>query len=553
MSEQKMITPPGVGETGIIEQEFTLAGTRALVTGASRDIGADIALSFLAEGIDVLGVHRDPGKKRKANTTRDTADLLPGNFNLFVADITTEEGLGEISSSLGDEPLDFLVLSASGKTREINVTAAKNLVDLSVPRMKKGSAIVLMQSVPGHFAASLENSPDEVEFYRTTAQAKREGEDVLRKRIIELEEQGIKVFVICPPIVPDTNNMTIFMGKDDTVKAKHAAVSDKLGLPHEIPSEMVGKKVVEILKNKDTLPSGYTEFFTDGTIDARTALERVYDAPRIYVDTAVRVEDTKDVRRGISRSYVSDEQTRRTDEPLHFVDRIVQEDDGNFTGIFTPRPNHATGHFKPESNLGTVLAGHKQIRSAVETVQALFTQGVLEKPYSSLSLQELENVKFLKVIPADGTAQIAIHTANIQMLEDGKVSCSIMIKDENGETLTSIDKMVLQDVPVLRDQLLPDQLIEGMAQATGITALDFDGSRFPLFKGIRHAIFRPDLLPGTGDGLVFASHVTPDARKGFNKFEAYSGVALKSGELVGAVEGVEVMVFPMRSSSRLEK
>jgi len=61
------------------------------------------------------------------------------------------------------------------------------------------------------------------------------------------------------------------------------------------------------------------------------------------------------------------------------------------------------------------------------------------------------------------------------------------------------------------------------------------------------------LLPGTGDGLVFASQVTPDARKGFNKFEAYSAVALQSGELIGAVEGVEVMVFPMRSSSRLEK
>ena len=33
-----------------------------------------------------------------------------------------------------------------------------------VPKMKKGSAILLLQSVPGHFAASLENSPDEVEF-----------------------------------------------------------------------------------------------------------------------------------------------------------------------------------------------------------------------------------------------------------------------------------------------------------------------------------------------------------------------------------------------------
>jgi len=139
------------------------------------------------------------------------------------------------------------------------------------------------------------------------------------------------------------------------------------------------------------------------------------------------------------------------------------------------------------------------------------------------------------------------------MLEDSKVSCSITICDENGETLTTIDRMVLQDMPVLRDQLLPDQLIEAMAQATGVTALDFDGTRFPLFKGIRHAIFRPDLLPGTGDGLVFASHVTPDARKGFNKFEAYSGVALQSGELIGAVEGVEVMVFPLRSASHLEK
>jgi len=68
--------------------------------------------------------------------------------------------------------------------------------------------------------------------------------------------------VICPPEVPDTNNMKIFARFDPDISKKHNQISKMFDLPSTTTKEQIGKKIVELLKRKD-IPMGYTELFRE--------------------------------------------------------------------------------------------------------------------------------------------------------------------------------------------------------------------------------------------------------------------------------------------------
>jgi predicted metal-dependent hydrolase len=125
--------------------------------------------------------------------------------------------------------------------------------------MPKGSTIVLMQSVPGHYQPEIgvDLMP---EFYASVAKTKYAGERSLRNRMKEFEEKGINFIVVCPPEVSDTSNMALFKRKDPQISQKHAEISNKYGLPEKVTKEQVGEKVAELLKRQN-LPMGHIEFF----------------------------------------------------------------------------------------------------------------------------------------------------------------------------------------------------------------------------------------------------------------------------------------------------
>lgn len=250
------------GQDNWENRERSLTGKVALITGSSRDIGAEIAKALAIEGAKIVGNYRD--KKKRADEVQETIRSFGVTSEFVQADITNEDDrkkLKETAQNLFGGKLDILVLNASGPSRDINVTAANSLVDMFLPIMPRGSIIVLMQSVPGHFEPQLNELNIISEFYRPIAKAKHEGEESLRSRLEEFKENGISFIVVCPPEVSNTANMKVFKYRYDAlISDKQAKISGMLGLPSAVTKEQVGKKVAELLKRKD-LPMGYVEFF----------------------------------------------------------------------------------------------------------------------------------------------------------------------------------------------------------------------------------------------------------------------------------------------------
>ena len=249
------------GQDNLENRERPLAGKVALITGSSRDIGAEIAKALAIEGVNIVGNYRN--KKKRADEIQETLRSFGVTSEFVQADITNEDDrkkLKETAENLSGGKLDILVLNASGPSADINVTAANSLIDEFLPIMPRGSIIVLMQSVPGHFEPQLNKLNMIPEFYRQTAKAKHEGEESLRSRMKEFKENGISFIVVCPPEVSDTANMKVFKRYDPLISDKHAKISEMLGLPNAVTKEQVGKRVAELLKRKD-LPTGYVELF----------------------------------------------------------------------------------------------------------------------------------------------------------------------------------------------------------------------------------------------------------------------------------------------------
>lgn len=348
-------------------RERQLAGKIALITGSSRDIGASIAITLAKEGVNIIGNYRE--KKKRADAVENQISRLGFRSEFVEADITDEqdrEKLKKTVESFGGN-LDFLVLNASGKTADTNVTAANALVDILLPEMKKGGKIVLMQSVPGHFQRELSNlrgiMPD---FYIPIALSKYEGEQSLKTRIKEFDKKGISLIVVCPPEVSDTFNMRLFQRMDPQVSAKHARISDLLGISRTVTKDEVSKKVAELLKRED-LPIGHVELFGN-TIDARSILSLWYGYDAIFVDTLEQIDETK----GIGRLIIS--------------------------------MSHTLGHFKKDVGI-YLFPGHLMIEACAQTLGLIALRGKIAQESMPI-FHGVERIKFLKTAKPGDVLQI---------------------------------------------------------------------------------------------------------------------------------------------------
>ncbi len=135
------------------------AGRRALVTGASRGIGAGIAERLAAEGADVVLVARtlEPDQHPLGGSLRETAARLAGygtKVGTLVADLTDEQaraGVVLAAAELLGGPIEILVNNAAAAmyapladfplkrrriTFEANVHAPLDLIQAVLPAMQ---------------------------------------------------------------------------------------------------------------------------------------------------------------------------------------------------------------------------------------------------------------------------------------------------------------------------------------------------------------------------------------------------------------------------------
>ena len=186
-----------------------LLGETALVTGASRGIGASVALQLAQLGADVAINYRSKGPRAQEVATAIQA--LGRRTLLLQADITNPS---DISSTFDQiraawSHLDILILNASGGLEKdkpadyamkLNLDAQVNLVHAALPLMPSGGRIVFVTSHLAHFS----RTRPVYEGYEPVAHGKRAGEDAIRAMIPALAERGICLVVVSGDLIEGT-------------------------------------------------------------------------------------------------------------------------------------------------------------------------------------------------------------------------------------------------------------------------------------------------------------------------------------------------------------
>jgi NAD(P)-dependent dehydrogenase (short-subunit alcohol dehydrogenase family) len=127
------MTAAGAGETG----PKPFAGQLALVTGASRGIGAATACALAEAGAHVVLTARDVAR---LEAIEDTIFAAGGSATIAPVDLIEPDGIARLIAALGQrwQALDLLVLAAAGfpaltpvaqiDSRELNRTLTLNLL-----------------------------------------------------------------------------------------------------------------------------------------------------------------------------------------------------------------------------------------------------------------------------------------------------------------------------------------------------------------------------------------------------------------------------------------
>ena len=186
-----------------------LLGKTALVTGASRGIGASVARQLAALGVDVAINFRSKGPR--AQEVAAAIETLGRRSLLLQADITSPSDIASTFDHIRTawSHLDILILNASGGLEKdkpadyamnLNLHAQVNLVHAALPLMPSGGRIVFVTSHLAHFSAT----KPVYEGYETVAQSKRAGEDALRAMIPALTQRGITLVVVSGDLIEGT-------------------------------------------------------------------------------------------------------------------------------------------------------------------------------------------------------------------------------------------------------------------------------------------------------------------------------------------------------------
>lgn len=203
------MTREGRAASGQDGTSGSLAGRVALVTGASRGVGAATARALAADGADVVVNYRN--KARRADEVVGGIRRTGRRAVAARADLTDPEEstamFAEIKEHFGR--LDLLVLNASGGLErdrdgdyamKINQTAQVHALDLALPLMPEGGRVVFVTSHLAHFYGER----PVYHSYEPVAASKKAGEDALRARIPELSACGVLLVVVSGDVIEGT-------------------------------------------------------------------------------------------------------------------------------------------------------------------------------------------------------------------------------------------------------------------------------------------------------------------------------------------------------------
>ncbi len=198
-----------LSELSSVTETPALVGKTALVTGASRGIGASVARRLAGAGADVAINYRSKGPR--AQDVASAVKALGRRALLLQADITSTDDIvstfAAIKSAWGH--LNVLVLNASGGLEKdkgpnyamsLNLDAQVALVKAALLLMGFGDTIIFVTSHLAHFS----DTKPVYEDYEPVARSKKAGEDALRQMLPAFTEQGIRLVVVSGDLIEGT-------------------------------------------------------------------------------------------------------------------------------------------------------------------------------------------------------------------------------------------------------------------------------------------------------------------------------------------------------------
>ncbi len=180
----------------------------ALVTGASRGVGAEVSRQLAQSGADVIINYRS--KAPRAQRVADEVMASGQRAWLAEADITDADAVAAMMNIVREAgPLNYLILNASGGLEkdvapdyamQLNLTAQVRLARAALPLLTRGGRIVFVTSHLAHFFHDRPMGG----VYAPVAASKRAGEDALRAKIDEFASQGVSLVVVSGDMIEGT-------------------------------------------------------------------------------------------------------------------------------------------------------------------------------------------------------------------------------------------------------------------------------------------------------------------------------------------------------------
>lgn len=177
-----------------------------LVTGASRGIGAEVALQLADPDTHVIVACRE--NTGLAMAVADDIIAAGGHASTVTADISDEAAVAAMIDHIERHfgRLDMLVLNASGRFKKsdcagvairVNRIAQRRLAELAMPLMPVGSQIVFVTNHQAHFYPYKAVPKG----YTSMAAGKRAGETTLHAMRSEFRRHGIEFTVVSGEIL----------------------------------------------------------------------------------------------------------------------------------------------------------------------------------------------------------------------------------------------------------------------------------------------------------------------------------------------------------------